>query len=603
MIPLLPPLHPGELLYSLLARIHWLASMDSPKRTLEELFGNRHVRAGAAMQIYLGALSARLPPKRKLTPEKLAIETTLFPYLTAFQTPGVRAWALVKLIEGSARALHARIGLTAGVVRLPSALRYCQLCRAGMLIQQGELYWRRDHQLPGVLVCPDHGIPLADSHVILAEIGKHEFIAADEDNCPIVPPSPVWAGNTEVIKLLKAIARASSALLNAPPLARPLVEWGEHYRTALVSRSFGKGTTRINQVALWDAYVQYYSPIFDLLPEAAPDVWLAGIARKHRKSVAPLRHILMCLLLDHLPLTERLRPFGFGPWPCRNRLADHYGQPVIKDCRTHKERGKIIGVFRCSCGYRFSQSEGPSISIRILDRGPLFDVRMRELLRTKISLRATARALGVDPKTVLRHAQRLGLAIPWKSIPNRDTALAVGPETVRARWSAAHQNAPELTRKQLRALLPAEYIWLYRHNRGWLDAHPPFPTRSPKGNKRRDWATIDAAIATELRLKAIKLRAEVPPVRVTRAALERSLGQSEWLGKRLTKLPLCTVVLNELIEPLEAFQRRRITWAVEEINRKGLPIKVWRLRRLAGLSDHCIPSVEVFLKTAEECIK
>jgi hypothetical protein len=89
-----------------------------------------------------------------------------------------------------------------------------------MLSIPGELYWMRAHQLPGVLVCHIHqGVPLANSMVHPAEANRHEYIAADETNCPQTPPYPAWTRNPSAIKLLRDIATASTTLMTNPPHA------------------------------------------------------------------------------------------------------------------------------------------------------------------------------------------------------------------------------------------------------------------------------------------------------------------------------------------------------------------------------------------------
>ncbi len=473
MIPLLPPLHPGELLYSFLARIHWLNYTGSPKQTLEDMFGNRNVRAGVALQTELGALAARLPIRRGLTAEQLAMETTLFPYLTAFQTSEVRTWAMERLTGGGAEAVHARLGIIAGVVQQPAALRYCPACRTEMRTQYGELYWRREHQLPGVLVCPGHGIPLAETNVRPKEFNQHEFIAADEANCPPDPQPPAWSTNQEAVKLLGDIARASAALLTHPGPPWPIEDWGEYYRSALTARGLSKGKTRTDQSALLEAYLSHFGVILDLLPAAGSDLWLSGMARKHRKTVAPLRHVLLRLLLNALPTAEPVAPFGIGPWPCRNPLANHFGQAVMTDCRTREESGKTIGVFRCACGYAFSRAMPPGSRVCILDLGPLFQSRLQDLLASGSGLRATARALAVDPNTVLHHVNRLGLPSRWKLRHRRERTPPPDPKVIRDQWTTAHRDNPSLSRQQLRTKFPAKYMWLYRHDRDWLEGQPP----------------------------------------------------------------------------------------------------------------------------------
>jgi Tn7-like transposition protein D/TniQ len=601
MVSFLPPLHSDELLYSLLARFHWLTCSESPKHTLDELFGNRYVHAGVALQTNLANLCANFPPQRKLTPEKLTRDATLFPYLTAFQPCKVRDWALTKLSEGNAESVCVRLGLAAGVVRLPECLRYCPACCSAMLSISGEFYWMRAHQLPGVLVCPIHqGVPLADSMVHPAEANRHEYIAADETNCPQTPPYPAWTKNPSATKLLHDIATASTTLTTNPPQARSLNAWGEYYRAALSMRGFGKGSTNINQESLRDAYMTHFGPILSILPETAPDLWLEGMPRKHRKAVAPLRHILLHLLIEALPLSRKTVLFGYGPWPCRNPLAEHYGQAVVASCCTHNEGGKTIGVFNCSCGYTFSQAAASGSKIRILNLGPSFSVRLRELLTIGTGLRATARALAVDPNTIRRYIDKLGLVSPWKPRSRQLKVHASDREIVRARWSVACRDNPDLSRTQLRFVLPSEYAWLYRHDRDWLESQPPNLKHQHGGSQRRDWPSIDRKMAAELREGAARMRTETPPIRITRAAIERLLGKPEWLDKRLNKLPLCALAVAKLTESVAAFQCRRIAWAVDELHRLDQPVTTWRLRRVAGLHDHCALVVEAALSAAEK---
>jgi len=600
MLTFVPEIYPDELLYSVIGRLGCHSGIISPKLLLDEVFGNRNVRAGVFLQTNIGRLAANIPTTCRMTAQKLAELTTLFPYVTAFQPQRVRDWALVALTknDGNANALHVRLGLVASNVRLPSALRYCPICREDMLARHGELYWRRDHQLPGVLICSIHGTPLADSHAITTLAGQNEFIPADEINCPPNPASPVWADQTKIVKLLQDITKGSTILLATPPPAYQVGVWGEEYRLALRSRGFSRGNSHIDRPALLEAFLTHFSHILEILPDAAPDYWLEAITRKHRKTFAPLYHVLIRLLIETLPQIKAKNSFGPGPWLCRNPLAEHCSQPVIMECTQHEERGKTIGVLRCSCGYAFSTTQEPGSQMRILDLGPLFKARLCELVVAGNSLRGTAKALHVDPNTVLRYVTLLGLETPWKARPVRAKLHTIDREAVRAAWIDAHVAAPDLNRKQLRCKKPAVYSWLYRNDRCWFDEQPPAAI-PPSNKSRNDWADIDSTTAQTLRREAAKLRAKKPPQQITCQALERALGQRGWLKKRLHKLPLCVVVLTDLTESIRNFRCRRISWANKELLRQGLPIKIWRLRRLAGLPDQCDPIIESFLRRTE----
>jgi hypothetical protein len=396
----------------------------------------------------------------------------------------------------------------------------------------------------------------------------------------------------EEVTLLQDIAKDSATLLTIPPHACQLEGWGEEYRNALRSRGFGRGSAHIDQPALLDAFLTRFGPILDILPNAEPDYWLEAITRKHRKAFAPLHHTLIRLLIESLPLTEANNPFGSGPWLCRNPLAEHRGQPVVMDCMQHEEGGEIIGVFRCSCGYAFSSAPEPGSRAKILDLGPLFKARLCELVATGNNLRCTAKALHVDPNTVLRYVTLLGLETPWNARPMRAKLPATDREAMRAAWTDGHAAAPDLPRQQLRSTIPAVYAWLYRNDREWLGAQPPVASNSVFNKPRFDWAARDTTTAEALRQEAALLFDQTPPQRVTRLTLEVALGQRGWLEKRLHKLPLCVLALAELTESLDDYQCRRIVWAAEEMRRLEQPVQAWRLRRLAGLPDKCTPKVE-----------
>lgn len=410
MLPYFPPAYPDELLYSLLARFHRHVGEISPKRTLDVLFGNRLVRAGVLLQGHLQALSARLPAQRELTPGRLLADFTLSPYLTAFQPEELRLTVRDALFLGHGEWVTVRLGLAASRVQVATALRYCPACRSEMLSLLGELYWRRDHQLPGVTVCPEHGVRLRDSIVCPGTIGQHSFIAADEKNCPEVSPD-----TQDGTSIAWTVAKRCAQLLRSPLTPMSLREWGKHYHHELRQRGFGKGDDRIDQRRLNRDFAAWSGE-----PEMSDnETWLAAMARKHRKAFHPRQHVLLNLFLDaHAPVAEDA-PFGLGPWPCRNPLAEHYGQPVVQLVETHGEGGKLIGQFSCSCGYVFSIAAVPGSKPRIFDLGPLFRQRLRQLVAEGAGLRASARVLGVDPGTVRRHAERLGLNVPWVPLKPR----------------------------------------------------------------------------------------------------------------------------------------------------------------------------------------
>ena len=106
------------------------------------------------------------------------------------------------------------------------------------------------------------------------------------------------------------------------------------------------------------------------------------------------------------------------------------------------------------------------------------------------------------------------------------------------------QNYADLSRRQLALLLPKEHSWLYRHDREWLEQHSPTALHKKWSDQRVDWETLDRSMAIQLRKAAREITREVPPQRVTQAALERKLGRPRRMSKRQAKLPKSIGVLG-----------------------------------------------------------
>lgn len=547
MLPYFPRPYPDELLYSLLARYHRHTCSMSPKHTIEDLFGSRQVRASVALPGHLGALAQHLPPEWGLTGERMALELTLFPYFVAFQRPGVDRSVLTAMIDGSTVGIHMRLGVTASAVRAPAMLQFCPLCHGEAVARWGEAYWHRVHQLPGVLVCPEHKVPVLASSVSVTPDQQHEFIPATDETCRFAEvPSAI---SDACPALLSDIALRSVRLLESLPVRRDPMVLATCYRQALHERGLASPEGRVDQNQLHEKFGLALSSVSAALPQVADPGWLTSIVRAHRHAFHPLCHVLFELFLDLQS-------------PARTDRAG-----ACRDAAWHDRRLRPFA--------------------------PEFESRLRDLVHGGLGLRACAHALDVDPKTVVRHAERLGIPTRWRTQfrlrnPEKESPRAA----IRQHWLAIQGDAPALGRKALAARLPAEHAWLYRNDREWLDANSPAAKpRSPRA-ARRDWNAIDRKLAAEIRRVAVVILSLSPPVRVSQAELERRLDQRGWIDKRRGKLPRTVAAVKAVAESIEVFRIRRISWARAVLERTSRPAPVWKIRRLAGIPSRAPGAVE-----------
>lgn len=141
--------------------------------------------------------------------------------------------------------------------------------------------------------------------------------------------------------------------------------------------------------------------------------------------------------------------------------------------------------------------------------------------------------------------------MPSAAAPKPDPEAAI-----KRRWRAAF--AAGHSRSKLRQNLPAEWVWLKRHDPNWLEAHSPSPLqRRGTTGPRIDWAALDAELAKAILQAATGIRLEIPPCRITPSEIERRLGRPGWFGPRLVKLPECRAAFTMVAEPLDSFRIRK----------------------------------------------
>lgn len=411
-----PTLFKDELLYSGIARYHQHSGNQSQKQTIRDLFGNRLVCATVDLPSHLKLLANKI--QNVYTVSELIEKHTLLPYYSHFMDQDKCERLKALMVEGSTEGVvHVSLGLPAGHVKPPKYLRCCPSCYEENKVF-GEPYWHRSHQLPGVVICREHGVLLKVSKIAFTTNDhKFKFVPLSKIGIEELIDIIVDPGWTEILQNIseESFRMLKSSSTQQVPNYRPWVLQSGYLTVG--------GKIRFDRLIsdfrnhYGDKFLQFLSCEID---SGQSDTWLHKAIRGDEGITQPLRHLLLLRFFgcdsDSRILLEQKGPFGLGPWPCLNKAADHYREEVIKECVvTRCSSTKLpVGTFSCSCGFVYSRRGPDKNEIdkykigRIKSFGPVWLKKLKVLNEGSTSLRKRAAILGVDPMTVKNQSKCIG---------------------------------------------------------------------------------------------------------------------------------------------------------------------------------------------------
>lgn len=417
------PPREDELLYSALARLYAHYGEPGVAGFSRAISGGRHWVAQTPFPCQLDQLAVRFGWDPEFV-EQLIDRHTMLPFFTAFAGKDLRAQARLAM-HHSADGLYFSLGLSRSKIPQSSRLRFCPVCLLDMRRQERTSWWRRAHQLPGVVVCELHSEPLRESVVQWKAGSRHILVSADARTCPL-NAELAWPGSysSPTMERLIELARAASNLLNLPSEPLEPSDVYRKYQRMLASRGLRRGTCHVRFRELKALVRSYWGDALCSVPGVDIDNmqgegWVIERMRSRQRIMHPLKHLILDIALAAAEEVDQ--PFGSGPWPCLNPICGHYRAPVITSYRQLRDKGKLHGRMLCDCGYSYSlsrQRDGTIGKPRYRSFGSTFQPYLINAIRAGRSLRAIAKSLEIDPKTLIREAHVLGIEIQWNTKPS-----------------------------------------------------------------------------------------------------------------------------------------------------------------------------------------
>lgn len=599
-----------ELIYSAVSRYHFYTGNIDYKDTIEECFGKRTIVPSLEIGSPIEKLAKNI--SGKYTADYLIKNHTILPYYIPFLPIQRREEIIKKIKYKDCSGIYNEIGITAGSVCKKKGIYYCPICVKADVDNNGEAYIHREHQLQGIFLCPHHGELLKKYNIVKNDVSRLEFIRIDKRFIDFKRETKIDKNYDMMLKLSKD----AYYLLQCGTISTDKKAILEKYKNLLNEKGLTTSGNRIKQRELYEEFINYYGEALLNVMDSSIDNndeynWLRVITRDVKRTVHPVRHLLLInFLLGNIDeffddTRDNYNPFGKGPWPCLNKVSNHYKENVINDLKiTDDYKTRLpVGTFSCDCGFVYSR-KGPDKESkdryrigRIKKFGGVWEHKFKRYLKeNKYGLVELARLMSCDPKTILKFDFILGINM-FKNNSRYISDKKAADETDKLN---DYKNCilsniaryPIATRTEIRNMCKKEYIFIYRNDKKWLYDKLPIQTKKINPHALVDWNKRDNELLFIIKNKYEELMDRDEPIRITKSIIGRELGILTALEKNIDKLPNTERYLNEIIETVEDFQIRRCKKIIINKIDKGEPIKRWEIQRIAGIRSEAFEKIK-----------
>jgi hypothetical protein len=278
---LLPRPYPDEIIGSTLMRGCRHLGIQQ-KRMAPLLRGS----AGATSQ-FLPSYASVIAKSVELPVQEVLYGHTVFPYVTAFMVKEA-VTALERKFFGHSVHAKSSFAVLQSRASIPF-FRLCVQCISEDLRQYGESYWHRSHMLPGVHICPTHGISLWETDLRTSA----SFKIALPHEAKRIRYKP-----TVTSKILAEMATSSVAILNRDH-AWPKIP---DLRKIALAKNYCTSGNEIPRLKIVTDLMRFYGEPF--LKEVhcnysahQKSPWPALILRTSTRELAPIKFLLMGIYL------------------------------------------------------------------------------------------------------------------------------------------------------------------------------------------------------------------------------------------------------------------------------------------------------------------
>lgn len=559
-----PPWLEDETLYSLCGRFHRIAGQRLASSTCMQLFG--HPRAGMSHDLpgAIAALTSRTGG-RLGTARQVVLERTVLGYYLRFRPESDQENAISQLLHNGPAGMKARLGWLATRMGAAHPLCACDQCVQEETYHHHIPTWHLVHQLPGVWVCPAHGVPLWAARAKIHGVQRFQWLLPDEiqvrdRQCARTTAWPVESGRAAAF-----IANASDWLVRQDfQSAVDLDRIRAALQRQLIARGLAAPSGRMRLQSIEIEYT-YFLNRFRPFPEATA-LCLSGEAAStslrrtvfgSSRPMHPLRYVVAAAWLfetwqDFVHAYQSDPSIQPGLPPTTEDTDDPTNRNVAKeelvrlvqiDGLSVRAASRRVGI-SVQTGLVWASAAGVAIQHRPKQIMPTDRQRITSALEAGRSKQAIATRFGVSIVSITR----ILLSTPGLSEARAETLTQRRLVRARRHLESVIRSQTASTVISLRRNASADTTWLYRHDRDWLmkafDGLRP-NTRARLPRSRVDWSERDAGFAKAI--QKIRSDAEASMLMVTHPSRSKLIHAVPGLItkiKHLDRMPLTQAALD-----------------------------------------------------------
>lgn len=140
-----------------------------------------------------------------------------------------------------------------------------------------------------------------------------------------------------------------------------------------------------------------------------------------------------------------------------------------------------------------------------------------------------------------------------------------------------------------------DYIWLYRHDKDWLQSYISGHRKAPIVRDLVDWAERDCELAESVCSAVAEINAmSGPPVQISLAAICRVLSVPPDTFRYQHKLPQSMKTIKANLENRHDYQARKLAWAASVLYDENVRPTKSNLLRKSNIRVCCLTEKEIF---------